>query len=58
MRLGDSETDYYNLGGAGVAGTADSKAAATPQDASGAEAAAVQETIGKPANEPSGGGEQ
>jgi NADH-quinone oxidoreductase subunit I len=52
MRLGESETDYYNLGGSGVAGA---KAAATPQDASGAEAAAVQETIGKPANQPSDG---
>ena len=55
MRLGESETDYYNLGGSGVAGTAGTKLAAAPQAASGADAAAVQETIGKPGNQPPAG---
>jgi hypothetical protein len=52
MRLGESETDYYNLGGSGVAGT---KLAAAPQAASGADAAATQETVGKPGNQPPAG---
>jgi NADH-quinone oxidoreductase subunit I len=51
MRLGASETEYYNLGGVGVAGA--DKAAAAPQSASGAAAAAMQETVGKPGNAPS-----